>query len=62
MRWFIVDLRAEKLQGFPNPSIPNTRTDPNALGVDEDLSQDIVDFAPALITEAHVEFCVGVAK
>jgi hypothetical protein len=54
MRWFIVDLRAEKLQGFPNPSVLDARTDPNAIGVHKNLAQDVVDLAAALVTEAHV--------
>jgi hypothetical protein len=62
MRWFIVQTCAEKLQGFPNPNVSDTWADPNPLGVHKYLSKDVVDLPTALVTEAHVEFCVCVAK
>jgi hypothetical protein len=55
-------LCAEKLQYFPNPDILYARANPNTIGVDEKLTQRVVDLSTTLISEAHVEFCVGVAK
>ena len=62
MRWFIVHLRAEKLQYFAYPDILDARADADAIGVNENLTQCVVNLAPTLISKAHVEFCIGVPK
>jgi hypothetical protein len=53
MRWFIVELRVEKLQRFPNPWIPHTGANTNPGWIDVDLPKNVVDFAPRLILETH---------
>jgi hypothetical protein len=55
-------LRAEKLQYFPYPDIVDTRANPNAIGMDKNLSQGVMNLSTTFIAKAHVEFCVGVPK
>jgi hypothetical protein len=62
MRWFIVQLRAEKLQYFAYPNVLDAWTDTNSVAVYINLPQSIVNLAAVLIAKTHVEFCIGVAK
>jgi hypothetical protein len=48
----------QKLQGFPNPDSvlqgTNTRANANAIGMHQDLSENVIDFPTALAFEANV--------